>query len=219
MEGTDPPNPLSSASARDWRAQRRVGMAAIAGASVAAVAIWLAIRWYAPIPAGLESASGRAIFTLKWLCLALLFCLAGGVEAVAHERLQSPAFDPLAGHSTRRLEVNRRYLQNTLEQGVLFAAGLFGLAAYAGSGESMRAVEATAVVWVLSRFAFWIGYHRSAALRGLGVPGMAMTLIVLLYVVARFGHELAGSAGSATLVAAFLLLEALLFRTTRAPPA
>jgi hypothetical protein len=37
------------------------------------------------------------LFTLKCLCLAVLFCLVLGVEAVAHERLSSAAFDPLAG--------------------------------------------------------------------------------------------------------------------------
>jgi hypothetical protein len=32
----------------------------------------------------------------------------------------------------------------------------------------------------LARFAFWIGYHRSAAMRGLGAPGMALSMIVLV---------------------------------------
>jgi hypothetical protein len=34
-------------------------------------------------------------FTLKCYCVAVLFCLVAGVEAVAHERLSEPAFDPL----------------------------------------------------------------------------------------------------------------------------
>ena len=45
---------------------------------------------------------------------------------------------------------------------VVFAAALFGLTAYSPTGESMRAVVATTVVWVFSRLAFWIGYHHSA---------------------------------------------------------
>jgi hypothetical protein len=49
------------------------------------------------------------LFTLKCCCLAVLFCLVTGVEAVTHEWLSSPAFDPLSGFKTRRLRVNRRY--------------------------------------------------------------------------------------------------------------
>lgn len=210
------PGPSQRHSApQDWRTQRRAGILAIAAASAVALAVWLAVRWYAPVPSSLEAPASRLVFALKWVCVAILFCLAGGVEAVAHERLQSAAFDPLAGHSTRRLAVNQRYLQNTLEQSVVFAAALLGLAAYTPSAEAMRAVEATAVVWIVARFAFWIGYHRSAAMRGLGVPGMALSLIVLVYVAARFGGELAGTAGAGAMIAAFLLLEALLVAKTR----
>jgi hypothetical protein len=138
-----------------------------------------------------------------------------GIEAVAHERLVSPAFDPLSGFATRRLQVNQRYLQNTLEQFLVFAAGLFGLAAYSPDGAAMRAVLATTIVWMLARFAFWIGYHKNAAMRGLGAPGMALGLVVLLYVVARIGYDIGGIIGAAVPVAAFLAVEALLFRATR----
>jgi hypothetical protein len=155
------------------------------------------------------------LVALKCLAFATLFTLVAGVEAVAHERLQSAAFDPLAGHETRRLRVNLRFLQNTLEQLVIFAVGLFGLAAYMTSGEAMRAVVATSVVWILNRYAFWIGYHRSAAMRGLGAPSMAIGLIMLLYVVARIGEDAAGTAGTAVAVGLFLAVEAVLFWKTR----
>lgn len=79
----------------------------------------------------------------------------------------------------------------------------------------MRAVVATTVVWVLNRYAFWIGYHRSAAMRGLGAPSMAIGLVVLLYVVARISGDLAGTAGAAVAVALFLAVEAVLFLKTR----
>jgi uncharacterized MAPEG superfamily protein len=154
------------------------------------------------------------LFTLKCCCLAVLFCLVTGVEAVAHERLSSPAFDPLSGFETRRLRVNQRYLQNTLEQILVFAAGLFCLAAYSPDGSAMRAVLATTIVWILARAAFWIGYHRSAAMRGLGAPGMALSMIVLLYVAGRIGYEAGGFVGAAVPVVAFLAIEAFLFRAT-----
>lgn len=195
--------------------QRRIGMMAIAVAMPVALLLWLAIAELPPPLPGMDHLSGRMVFTLKCDCLAVLFCLVTGVEAVAHERLFSPSFDPLAGFETPRLRVNLRYLQNTLEQTVVFSAALFGLAAYSPNGSAMRAVLATTVVWILARFAFWIGYHRSAAMRGLGAPGMALSMVILLYVAGRFGYDLGGLAGAAVPVVAFLVIEVFLFRLTR----
>ena len=202
-------------SEKDWREQRKSGMAAIAVSALAGVALWFAIDRLLPPLAGMEDLTARMLVALKCCALAALFCLFGGVEAVAHERLQSAAFDPLAGHETVRLRINKQYLQNTLEQFVLFAVGLFGLAAYSETGGAMRAVIATTAVWIAFRFAFWIGYHRSAAMRGMGAPGMVVGLLVLLYVCARIGGDMAGTAGAIAVVAAFLALEAVLFWGTR----
>ena len=183
-----------------------------------AVALWVGIDLFVPPIPAMENLVPRLVFALKCWCVAVLFTLVMGVEAVAHERLGSPAFDPLARFETRRLKVNERYLQNTLEQTVVFAAALLGLATYCPSGSAMRAVVATTVVWVLARFAFWIGYHRSAAMRGLGAPGMALSLIVLVYVGTRIAEEIAGRLGMVVLVASFLAFEAMLFFTTRRKP-
>ena len=206
-------------SESDWRAQRRSGMAAIAVSALLGVALWFAVdRLLTPL-SGMDALAARMLVALKCCAVAALFCLFGGVEAVAHERLQSAAFDPLAGHETTRLRVNKQYLQNTLEQFVLFAVGLFGLAAYSDTGRTVRAVIATTVVWIAFRFAFWIGYHRNAAMRGMGAPGMAVSLVMLIYVCARVGGDVAGTPGSVAVVAAFLALEAVLFRATRGKPA
>jgi hypothetical protein len=70
-------------------------------------------------------------------------------------------------------------------------------------------------VWVLNRYAFWIGYHRSAAMRGLGAPSMAISLIVLLYVIARIGDDLGGTGGMVVLLGLYFALEAVLFWKTR----
>jgi uncharacterized MAPEG superfamily protein len=198
----------------DWKQQRRSGMRMIALALVVGIAVWLALYRLLPPLVGMDELGARMVVALKCVAVATLFCFVAGVEAVAHERLQSDAFDPLAGHQSKRLRVNLRYLQNTLEQLIVFAVGLFGLAAFLSTGEAMRAVVATTVVWILSRFAFWIGYHRSAAMRGLGAPGMAMAMMVLIYVVARIGGDLAGTAGFVIAIGAFLGLEAVLFLNT-----
>jgi len=199
----------------DWRTERKSGMAAIAASIAVSAIIWFALYRYLPPISGTSETGARMLVALECLAVATLFALVAGVEAVAHERLQSAAFDPLAGHQTKRLQVNLRYLQNTLEQIVIFGVGLFGLAAYLTTPESMRAVPATTVIWILNRYAFWIGYHRSAAMRGLGAPSMAVSLIMLLYVVARIGGDVAGTAGAVILVSLYLLVEAVLFLKTR----
>jgi hypothetical protein len=199
----------------DWRVERRSGIAVIAASLIVSTAVGLALYHWLPPLAGMDSLGGRMLVALKCVAFATLFCLVAGVEAVAHERLQSDAFDPLQGHEMKRLRVNLRYLQNTLEQIIVFAVGLFGLAAYLTTGEAMRAVVAITVIWILNRYAFWIGYHRSAAMRGLGAPSMAVSLIMLLYVVGRIGIDIAGSAGAVIAVGAFLAVEAVLFRKTR----
>ena len=199
----------------DFRRQRSAGIVFIAIGAVVAIAIWYAINTYAPPVAGMDSLAARMLFALKWYGAAVLFTLVLGVEAVAHERLVTPAFDPLAGFETRRMRVNQQYLRNTLEQTVVFGAALFGLAAWRTTDTAMRAVEAATVVWVLSRWGFWIGYHVSAAGRGLGVGGMALAMILLIYDTARFGGELYGPVGAWAPVVLFVAIEAFLFWATR----
>lgn len=201
--------------AENWRQERKSGMGAIAASIAISALLWFALYRFLPPLQGMAEPGARMMVALKCFAVATLFSLVAGVEAVAHERLQSAAFDPLAGHATKRLRVNLRYLQNTLEQIVVFAAALFGLAAYLSSGDAMRAVPATTVVWILNRYAFWIGYHRSAAMRGLGAPSMAISLIVLLYVVARIGNDIGGVGGAVILIGLYLAVETVLFLKTR----
>lgn len=190
----------------------------IAIAFVIAVALWLATYFLLPPVAGMEEPLARLVFALKCGCVAVLFCFVLGIEAIAHERLRSPAIDPLAGYETRRMTINLRYLQHTFEQLFVFLPGLFGLAYYCKDGVAMRAVVATTLVWIVGRFAFWIGYHQGPLHRAAGAPGMMLGMVMLLYVAARFGYEFAGWPGAATLLALFFAGEAILAVTTKPLP-
>ena len=211
----DQRNSNNNPSETDGRAKRASMMAAMLIAFPAMIAVWLSIYFFWPPVSEMTDLTARFAYALKWCCIAILLCLVAGVEAVSHERLQTDAFDPLAGHETRRLKINQRYLQNTLEQTVIFAPGLLTLAVYCADGASMRAVVATAVVWILSRAAFWIGYHVGPAYRVMGLFGVAQSLIVLLYGCGRFGYELGGIAGAAVPLGLFGLIELILVRATR----
>lgn len=174
-----------------------------------ALGLWVVLRHALP-----PIQDDPMAFALGCSAAAILLTLALGIEAVAHERLFHASIDPLAGADSRRLIVNQRYLRNTLEQAVLFVPGLFLLARHASD---LRVVAATAIVWTLGRWAYWIGYHVDPMWRGIGVFSMGISLAVLVYGVGAFGHALAGWAGTAALLGPFALIEVYLFVALRRP--
>jgi len=189
--------------------QRRTTLSGIAASAAVTALLWHLLLRFLPAPAGAE-----ALPTAFACCaVAALFTLVMGVEAIAHERLVTPAIDPLAGYETRRMRVNFRYLSNTVEQFVVFGAGLLALSAYA----SPRILVIVTIVWVAARWAFWIGYHFSPLLRGLGAPGMLQSMIVLLYVAWRWAGDSFGLPAGIMLVVLFLGMEAFLFWAVKRP--
>lgn len=192
------------------RAQSRLAVAVGLSLPIA-IGLWLALATWLPL-----IAVEPMRFVLGCIGAAALLAFVPGIEAVAHERLFSPGIDPLADADSRRLIVNQRYAWNTLEQLWIFAPGLALLGLYA---EDLRIVAATAITWVLGRWAFWIGYHRDPLWRGIGASSQAQSLIVLAWGVGCFGHELAGRVGVAALLGPFLAIEAYLFAVLRKPPA
>jgi len=197
-------------AAPDPAAQRRTVLAGMAVAGPAAALAWLGVYRLVPAAAIARGASDPIRFALGWLAVAVLLCLVTGVEAIAHRRLFTPAIDPLAGAEPPAMKVDQRYLQQTLEQTLVFAVGLFGLAAFAAPEAAARAIAATSVVWILSRWAFWIGYRRAPRFRAPGLVGMVQSLLVLLWVAWQFGNAAAGRPWGALPVALFLAIEALL---------
>jgi MAPEG family len=194
----------------DMKATRRAIVPLMLVAAPLTIALWLGLfHLLPPVPDMLDRAD-RMVFALKCCCVAILLCFVTGVEAVAHERLTTPAFDPLAGRESHRMKVNLQYLQNTLEQLLIFIPGLVALSCYCAGGEAMRAVVATTVVWVLARAVFWIGYHRAPGLRVPGLVGMVQSLLVLLYVCGKFGYEVGGLIGAIVPLAIFASVEGYL---------
>lgn len=182
----------------------QAGLAAL----VVAILWWACYRFiHAP---DMPDMIDRVMFALKWSAIAILLTFLTGIEAVSHQRLTTAAFDPLAGKESKSLRVDLRYLQNTLEQLIIFVPGLLLLAAYAAPDTVVKSVTAAAVVWILARFVFWIGYRQGPQYRIAGLAGMAQSLVILLYVCACFGHELAGFWGALAPLALFSLIEIVL---------
>ena len=205
----------TDATGPELRRQRSTAFLKIAAAFPVAVILWIAVYYLLPPIDGMDNTLARLVFALKCCCIAILFCFLTGIEAVAHERLRSAAIDPLSGYETPRMRVNLRYLQNTLEQLVLFVPGLFALAVYCSDGHAMRAIVATTMVWIVSRAAFWIGYQYGPLHRAIGAPGMMQSMLILLYICARFGFDLAGFVGAVTPLILFAGVEIFLFHATK----
>jgi hypothetical protein len=206
---------MADGDPNDIRRERATLIVEIAVAMPVTVALWFAIDRGLPPIAGMDDPLARLDFAIKCCCVAILFSFVTAIEAVAHERLRSPALDPLKGYETQRMKINLRYLQHTLEQLMVFVPGLLGLAVYCPDGSTMRAVAATTVVWVLARIAFWIGYHFGARHRAIGAPGKILGIGMLIYVAWRFGYDVAGYPGAFAPIAVFAAAEAFLTYATR----
>jgi hypothetical protein len=199
----------------DLKIERRKLIAAALAAAPVALALWLILwRYLPPVALGMDGLT-RLVIGIKCCCVAGLLCFLTGLESVSHQRLNSPAINPLEGYEPERLRIDLRYVQNTLEQFLLFILGLLALTSYCQDAGSMRAVFATTVVWILSRFAFWIGYRRGAQYRGAGLVGMMQSMLVLLYICVRFGYELAGLPGAIAPAIIFACIEAYLVYENR----
>lgn len=93
----------------------------------------------------------------RWF-LAPVLCLAGGITAMAVQRYFSRnAIDGARNPEGHLLEINLRYNQNTLEQAALAVAAWAGLA-IAAPRVSAVAIPVLAVLFVVGRAAFLIGY-------------------------------------------------------------
>ena len=98
----------------------------------------------------------KLAFTLQWQTLTMGTLLAG-VMAVANGRFNSRAYSPLSGEDQDKIAVHLRYLSNTLEQFIIFIIGQLILTTYL-SDNQMKLVPILAVLFVIGRITFWIGY-------------------------------------------------------------
>jgi hypothetical protein len=154
------------------REQKIVAAGAISGVVTMVLVTWLL---YASLP---SSTVDPLIYALRWLPLAALPLLAM-VVAVGNARALGPAIDPTAGAEDPAMRINIRVLDNTLQQLVLFVVGSLGLAASLGPDE-VKVLGAAAIVFVLARVAFWIGYRIDPLYRAAGFAATAYLNIGLI---------------------------------------
>ncbi len=123
----------------------------------------------------------RLALGLKWAVVAQLPLIAG-ILVVAQQRFWSSTHaDGSAPDKGSPLEINRRYLTNTLEQTVLVTVGLIALSITV-CPQNHSLVPALTILYLLGRICFWVAYHINPYARAFGmVLSFAPTLGVYGY--------------------------------------
>lgn len=144
--------------------QRRVVIQIAAAIVYTVVVMWVGATQFAVDPA---VTNNRLPFVLGWLLLPGL-CLLAAIARVGMSRFNDSAtFDGSPPPTGSPADIDRRFLQNTLEQVVLAAIGWIVLALALPSFH-LGVIPAMAVSFVFARLCFWIGYRRSGAARAFG---------------------------------------------------
>lgn len=109
------------------------------------------------------------------------------------------------GNEPISLKIDQKVLQQTLEQLLLFTISLLGLTSYCSNGKNIRAITATSITWVIQRWMYWTGFHFDPLWRVPGVTSVTQSMIILIYVTARFGYDIAGFPGAILFLFPFLV--------------
>ena len=151
------------------RDQRTVAIGAASGVAAMALLLWLLSRLIVP-PAIEDTAADRLALALRWLVVPaiLLFAM---LATIGNARFLSEAIDPTLGKGDRRMIVNGRVADNTLQQFVIFAVGLLALATVLPA-HSLSVIPAASVTFVVARVVFWLGYRIQPLYRA---PGFSST--------------------------------------------
>ena len=159
------------------RDQKTVAAGAVAGIASMLLGLWL-LTTLLPPPAGVETVADRLAYAARWLAFAALPLFAM-VAAVGNARFASAAIDPTLGLEDPKTRINGRVADNTTQQLLLFAAGSLGLAASLPA-DWMGVIRAAAIVFVVFRIVFWIGYRIHPLYRAPGFSSTAYLNLGLL---------------------------------------
>jgi len=155
--------------------QKIVGVGAASGITAMLLGL-LVLTPLMPTIGSAADAGARLAVALRWDAIAIL-PLFLAVAAIGNARFTSEAIDPTAGKDGRAMLINGRVVDNTVQQYLLFLTATLGVAA--SEGVKLEVVEAAAVVFVLARFAFWIGYRVHPLYRAFGMAATSYLSAVL----------------------------------------
>ena len=149
--------------------QKRLFIAAMSIPAFLVVAGTLFLsRWlFAFVVLPNDTSAARLVFVLQ--CLFLPGCMLWiGVQFAGRRWLYSDAIDGTRFPENRGLEINLRYNLNTLEQLILAAIAWTNLALMVRR-ENLVLIPAMALLFVIGRITFWVGYLWRPVARAFGM--------------------------------------------------
>ena len=131
------------------------GMISGAIASIVVIALcFFCLRF--PMP-HLADLSDKIAFALSWIAIAGVMLLAG-IGRVAGERFFSKSsIDGV--HTDSKTAIDVQYIQNTLEQLILFSMAVLALSVQLPS-QYLRIIPIVTIWFLFARLCFWLGYHQ-----------------------------------------------------------
>jgi hypothetical protein len=134
-----------------------------------AASVWI-LTTRLPAPAIADAAAERLAYALEANLVALvpLFIM---FISIGNSRFLSDAIDPTRGAESPATEIDGRVADNTLQQNFVFAVASLTLSTLVPLSH-LQVVWACAIVFVVARAAFWLGYRLNPLYRA---PGMSAT--------------------------------------------
>lgn len=160
--------------------QKIVAAGAASGVAAMAVGVWFLTK-VLPTPAIEGALAERLAYALRANVVALVpfFIM---LIAVGNSRFLSEAIDPTRGAESRSMEIDGRVADNTLQQNFVFTVASLALSTVVPL-QCLQVVWACAIVFILARGAFWLGYRLNPLYRAPGMAATAyMNLGMILYV-------------------------------------
>ncbi len=149
--------------------QKVVAIGAATGIVLMALSVWI-LAGVLPRPTIADNIGERLAYALRANIVAIVpfFVM---LIAVGNARFLSEAIDPTRRAESRSIEIDGRVADNTLQQNFVFAIASLALSTVV-SLQHLQVVWACAIVFVVARAVFWLGYRLNPLYRA---PGMSAT--------------------------------------------
>ena len=160
--------------------QKIVAIGAASGVAIMALSVWALTRAL-PAPVIVDILGERLSYALRANVVALVpfFVM---LITVGNSRFLSEAIDPTRHAESRSMEIDGRVADNTLQQNFVFAIASLALSTIVPL-QHLQVVWACAIVFVIARAVFWLGYRINPLYRAPGMSSTAyMNLGMILYV-------------------------------------
>lgn len=145
--------------------QKIVAIGAASGMASMLLSMVILYRWlpHAWPESGLADRLAYAAVAIAFASLPLV----AAIGAVGNARAMSEAIDPTLGKENPAMIVTGRVVDNTLQQFALFATATLALSVNLDPAQ-LHVIAAAAIVFVVARLLFWIGYRIDPLYRAFG---------------------------------------------------